>query len=1011
LGMGGSALAPDVLSRMFPPAPGHPELRLRFVREAQAAAGLSHPHIVPVFETGELGALCYLISAYCAGGTLAHWLQGQTKPVAIPSAAALVALLADAVQHAHARGILHRDLKPSNVLLEFTPGAPAHAGARLGFVPRLTDFGLAKFLEREPEGTERPENGVGPGDRDGWKTRTGALVGTPRYMAPEQAEGRRAAIGPATDVYGLGAILYELLAGRPPFVGETDLHTLRQVVEDEPVPPRHLRPAIPRDLEAICLRCLEKRPERRYATAAALAQDLRHFLDGKPTVARPATFAQRLGKWIRRRPAAAALLATISVALTALTFGAVWHYAQLRAYTTALAAQQQRAEERNRQARRQAYVSTIGLAWSMWRDGRAGFMGELLNQHRPGPGENDLRGFEWHYLWRRARSLFYLHGHRGGVHSVAFSPDGKLCASGSRDGTVKLWDVATGKLHGSLLAHSTWVFSIAFSPDGQRLASGGSDSGHAHLQLWEVATGQRQASLSWSVAVVLSVAFSPDGRLLTAAGQTSEEVTEVRLWDLLTGREWLLWRQPRQVTYVVAISPDGKTLAAASTPLAGAQPGPEIRLWDLTTHQQTGSLQGHLDRITCLAFAPDGQTLASGSFDKTVKLWDLGTGQERRTLLGHEEELASLSFTPDGTTLATGTWPQQGSLEASTVRLWDVASGRERGQPWQPGCAIHSLAVAPDGQTFALACSDRLVCLWDPGKTAEAVALAGHPKEAWCVAFSPDGRTLVSGSDDHTAKLWDVATGLERVTLHGHKALVMSAAFAPGGQLLVTGSYDTTVKLWDPSTGQELRTLAGHAGPVRAVAFAPDGQTLATGSDDHSVKLWDVATGQMRLAWTGHEDKIRGVVFTPDGSLLVTCGNDETVRLWDAATGEALRTLPESGDVQCLALSPDGRTLATGIEPGVIRLWDRATGQEQAALLGHVDDVLTLAFAPDGKTLASASKAQTIKLWHVATGRELLTFKKHKHQVNGVAFSPDGKILASAWHDGSVLLWSGDGGE
>ena len=405
-----------------------PAVRRRFLREAEAASRLDHPHIVPVYEVGEEGPICYIASAFCEGETLAARLRAQAEPISPLAAARMIAKLAGAVEHAHDRGILHRDLKPGNILLSRSNGAPSASegdDVPLDEQPRICDFGLAKLLDDESD-----------------ETNTGFPIGSPNYMSPEQACGRTREYGPATDIHALGAILYELLTGRPPFRGESTLETLRQVAEREPTPPRILRPGLPRDLEAICLKCLEKRPDRRYASAGALADDLLRFVAGNPTLTRPVTPAARARKWVRRHPVASALIALFMVGHLGTIGGLAWNNARERRYSATVRglyeqarkseakAQEQRAvaERQERLAQRHWVAAQIKVAAETHDRGEVDIARSILDTLRPEPGMPDHRAFAWSYLDNLCRRIETVGSLPATVSYLAYSPDGRMLA-------------------------------------------------------------------------------------------------------------------------------------------------------------------------------------------------------------------------------------------------------------------------------------------------------------------------------------------------------------------------------------------------------------------------------------------------------------------------------------------------------------------------------------------------------------------------------------------------------
>ncbi len=600
-----------------------PESRRRFVREARAVANLDHPNIVPLYEAGEVGPVCYLASAYCEGPTLAAYLRDRRDPVPPRLAAQILAPLADAMQHAHERGVLHRDLKPSNVLLHSPrpdgpgvgPATPGDLRSSTGqdqeiraqrepepatddepeFIARIIDFGLARLMDRENEDA----------------TASFAAIGSAPYMAPEQVEGKK--VGPATDVYGLGTILYSLLCLRPPHRGTNDPDTLRRVVAEEPVPPRHGRPEIPRDLEAVCLKCLEKDPARRYRSARDLADDLGRFLAGEPTNARARGQWEKVRRTARRHPVALCVLAVVAACATILLVGRSRYESRLEA--THRLARQKDDEARARESENQRhlqYVRDIRQAEQLIRAGRALLAREILMRHRPRPGEDDLREFSWYHLLRRCHTERQtLTGHRGEVYYVEFSPRGDLLASAGKDGIVRVWNTMSWQLAHSIKASGTEVNVAAFSPDGKTLATVDDDG---KLKLWEVATGRCQLEKLAHNRDAVIARFTPDGKTIITGGRKDGLL---RIWDRASGI--MLDDLPGNGPFFenAVFSPDGSMLATAGSD--------GVKLWNLSHRTliasipESGNAQG-------VAFSRDGTKLATAhESDALIQLWDVSS--------------------------------------------------------------------------------------------------------------------------------------------------------------------------------------------------------------------------------------------------------------------------------------------------------------------------------------------------------------------------------------------------
>ncbi|MEO8426860.1 MAG: protein kinase [Verrucomicrobiota bacterium] len=933
------------------------EFKRRFRVEAEAVASLQHPNIVAIHEVGEHEGQQYFSMDFVEGPDLA--MVVREKPLPARRSAAYLKTIAEAIHHAHQRGILHRDLKPSNVLIDSADE------------PRVTDFGLAKRIVAADMSSVSND-----------LTSTGQVLGTPHYIPPEQACGKRANITPASDVYSLGAILYHLLTGRPPFIADTLEATLTQLLQNDPVPPRLLNASVPRDLETICLKCLGKEPSRRYHSAQALADDLARWLNDEPILARPVSVGEKFWRWCRRKPALATLVLTLLfVAGTGVT-GIFWQWRRAeqhaasenvqrtRAENVVMLLEHQRAEgllEKDETVMGVAYLARMVRQQPANRVAAQRLLSALTLRNFPLPVGPPL-------------------SHAAKVNYAEFSPDGRWVATASLDLTARIWDGRTGEPVTGPLLHSDAVRFAHFSPDGLRLLTVSDD---ARAQFWDARTGRRLDQSITHLKQIRSAQFSPDGRLVVTA---SDDGT-ARIWDVTTGEPVLGPFKHQGSVQSASFSPDARWLVTS-----GADNVAQI--WDTRTGQSVAKPLPHAAGVNWARFSPDSQWVVTASDDHTARVWQTESGEPLGQPLIHKDRVYRAEFSPDGELVATASRDE-------TTRIWRARTGQPVAEPLRLAPEVSFVEFSPDGQRLLMGPAQNGVWIGETLTGQRLLAPMQHDATIWSARFSPDGQFVVTTSADKTAQIWDVRPGRALSEPMVHSGAVGFAEFSPDGEWIATASGDRTARIWNARTGQTRGSPLQHAEVVAAVRFSPDGERVATCSHDGTARVWDARTGQPLTGPLTHGCQVDSVEFSPDGKWIGTASAQNGVWVWNARTGELRPELGWRGNgCQFARFSQDGQRLVIGVfDVNLARILDCRTGRPPLDLQGHEGWIFCAEFSADGQRVVTASEDGTGRIWDANTGKELTARLQHKAPVHWARFSPNGLWVVTASYDGTARIW------
>lgn len=968
----------------------------RFSQERRILARLTHPHIARLIDGGETSNnLSYVVMEYIDGEPITDYCENHNLP--LEARLQLFLTVCAAAAHAHRHLIIHRDLKPSNIFV-------TNDG-----VPKLLDFGIAKLLDAS--------------DGESQKTMTGLHLMTPDYASPEQVRGDE--ITTTGDIYSLGVVLYELLAGvRPHRLRNLSMREIVRVIcEQEPRRPSAaaktgFREQLRGDLDQIVMKALRKEPDLRYESVDQLSDDLRRYLKGEPVSAQRDTLRYRTVKFIRRNRALTAALAAV-VLLLVLVLGGTFR--QLIA---------ERA--RTREQYRMAYAMSVQQAKDNIREGDTERARAMLGQYLPGRGPEDLRGFEWRHLWHSIHRELYSLDTTANHQSVIIPPSPHLEIN-LPDGVTRLHEMESGRL--------AYAFRRDFDLGDETKIRGKIYGGFSEFVVLRDA---REVQLLDRVSNRLLNSFAVPGA--PVAGISCAHGDCRRVWVVQEGGAVSLWDSERRTELYRVETGRNDILfveASADSPsLMLMDRGFDGHIFNRQKKRVVISLSG--DKFPPLRISPSGRFVLQWILEGECRIYDTTDGRLIRTIDG-EGGLLYTNWTnapPDGVIVF---WYQDGPKDRAMILAPpDFRRVKTFGGP--AGTVILA-AVPPDGKLVFTVGADRMIRVWDYESEREIAAVAGLADEIRSIQVSDDGRLLLTATRGGVSKVWKVEELLRPAAISPDAGKIFSVAVSPDGKTLAAAAQDRRVLLYDIETGRSLKTLNGHTGIVLCVAFSPDGRLIASSGEDQTARIWDVSTGNELLRFN-HARQIHSVAFSPDGRRIATGSDDRSVKVWDAATGATIRNFDRLPDlIWSISFDPSGRRLAAGDYQGIVRIWDLdserepksfqthtnavwsirltrdgskiltssmdrtarlsdvASGRELLVFKGHTDEVFEAVFSPDETRIVTASNDNTVKIWNAATGEELLTLKDHRNEVWSVDFSKDGKLLVSAGWDGVIRLY------
>ncbi len=1003
----------------------------RFRAEAAAAAKLQHPNIVAIHEVGEQDAQPFFSMDYVAGRDLEQY--AREHPFTARQAARLVQTVAEAIQYAHDHLIVHRDLKPSNLIIDQTGE------------PHITDFGLAKQLDR-PQLPVLRSSRVGGSFPNAQLTLTGQVLGSPSFLPPEQASGKHGQVGPRTDVYALGAILYFLLTGRPPFAAETITDTLQEVLNQQPVAPRLLNRSVPRDLETICLKCLEKEPAKRYPSAQSLANELNRFLNGEPIHARPITAPDRFWRWCRRKPVAAGSAVAILLSLGLGLAGVLWQWRRaeasarregrerVRAERAVTHLEMERAEllfEADNSGHALAYLSRIlrreptnevaaeRVLSALSQRGFCLPAGPPLRHQAPAKDWRDYGTPDYGEIPQALR-------HSGPICWGEFSPDGQQILTASKDGTAAIWDGTTCQRLRPPMRHDAEVVYAHFSPDGRKVVTASLDRS---ARIWNASTGQAITAPLRHQAAVLGAAFSSDGRRVVTA---SADKT-ARVWDSNTGEPLYPPLQHSNVVLCATFSPDGRWIATAA--------GYSAWLWDVHALASPARELKDVNKVRFVEFSPNSRTIVTGGYSWALRMWNVENGVEIFMREEHQSNLRSAQFSPDGTRLltagdesacrirsaetgetllrfahddavASAQFSQEGHRVATgsadrTARIWEAYTGRPLTEPLFHSAPVSLVQFSPDAERLLTVTEGDMAWLWNiRGVTLEPQLT--KPVRLYVARFSPNGERIISGGSDWHLTVRDRRTGREVFRPLRHGWHVQWAAYSNDGKRILTSDYGSA-QLWNGETGELLFEAPPRKHGFAAALFSPDSKLFTAHVFDQSIGVWDTSTLKL-VRVIRHGPEIIGASFSPDSKRLATCSKDQTARTWDPITGDSIgKPIEHQDTITSVRFSPDGKLLLTTSRDKTARVSDAVTAQRIFELKhdGPVDDAR---FDASGYRLLTRS-GNAVRVWSALSGQAIIEPVKLSARINSAVFSPDGRRFLTASDDGTVRIWDSDTGQ